>query len=589
MQSAEYWQKRFAAMEDAQYSKSTDYIKDMERQFQRTQISIQADIEKWYYRLAENNEITYTAAKKLLSGKELKEFKWSVEDYIKYGKENGINQKWMKELENASAKVHISRLEAMKLQTQQETEKLYHEYNGGVTDFLNKSYADIFYHTAYEVAKGIEVGTNLAKLDTRAVETIITKPWAQDGANFSDRIWSSKDKMINTLHTELTQSIIRGEHPSKAAKAVSKKLGVGLHQAKTLVYTESAAIASVAKKDCLKELDVERYEVVATLDNRTSNICQALDGKVFDMKDYSVGSTAPPFHPNCRSTTCPYFNDEFTKDEKRVARDEDGNNYHVPGDMKYPEWKKTFVDGNPDEKLKFKKNQNAKDDKQQYKKYKKKLGKGFVPEDVDAFQNIKYTDEKEYNILKAQYNGMRYYEDAVSNEPLITSTVKSVAKQNKCDVLGLKYRLKTKDSYLGKIRRDYSDGKTGFEINDIIRYTYGANVDTLVEKTLGSIESLSDMGYNTVKVKNSWLDAKNPYNGINTTVQAPNGQKFEIQYHTQESFDLKNGEMHELYEKQRVISDKKSEEYLELQDEMFALSDKLKVPDRISEVKKYGS
>ncbi|ERM39081.1 putative head morphogenesis domain protein, partial [Clostridioides difficile P64] len=31
-----------------------------------------------------------------------------------------INQKWMKELENASARVHITRLEALKLQIQQQ-------------------------------------------------------------------------------------------------------------------------------------------------------------------------------------------------------------------------------------------------------------------------------------------------------------------------------------------------------------------------------------------------------------------------------------------------------------------------------------
>ncbi|MFQ8776858.1 MAG: hypothetical protein ACLR78_04765 [Roseburia sp.] len=30
------------------------------------------------------------------------------------------------------------------------------------------------------------------------------------------------------------------------------------------------------------------------------------------MKDYKIGVTVPPFHPNCRGCTCPYFNDEFT-------------------------------------------------------------------------------------------------------------------------------------------------------------------------------------------------------------------------------------------------------------------------------------
>ena len=143
MKNAEYWKKRFLALEDNQYSKSKAYIEDMERQFRRAQIAIQSDLDKWYYRLAENNDISYTAAKKLLKKDELEEFHWNVETYIKYGKENSINQKWIKELENASAKVHINRLEAIKLQLQQEAEKLYQEYHNGVTDFLGKSYAEI--------------------------------------------------------------------------------------------------------------------------------------------------------------------------------------------------------------------------------------------------------------------------------------------------------------------------------------------------------------------------------------------------------------------------------------------------------------
>ena len=95
MRNAEYWRERFKALEDRQYRKTEEYIKDVERQFRTAQNNIQADIEKWYYRLAENNDISYYAAKKLLSKNELEEFHWTVEQYIKYGEENAINQKWM--------------------------------------------------------------------------------------------------------------------------------------------------------------------------------------------------------------------------------------------------------------------------------------------------------------------------------------------------------------------------------------------------------------------------------------------------------------------------------------------------------------
>ena len=95
----------------------------------------------------------------------------------------------------------------------------------------------------------------------------------------------------------------------------------------------------------LDELGVEEYEIVATLDTYTSEICQSMDGKHFPMKDFQAGVTAPPFHPWCRSTTCPYFADDFGEPGERAARGEDGKTYYVPAEMNYQEWKKTFVEG----------------------------------------------------------------------------------------------------------------------------------------------------------------------------------------------------------------------------------------------------
>ncbi|MCJ0430479.1 minor capsid protein, partial [Clostridioides difficile] len=91
------------------------------------------------------------------------------------------------------------------------------------------------------------------------------------------------------------------------------------------------------------DLDVEKYEIIATLDLRTSNICRELDGKVFDMKDYQVGITAPPFHCRCRTTTAPWFEDE---EGYRAARGKDGKTYYVPSSMKYNEWYEKYVKNN---------------------------------------------------------------------------------------------------------------------------------------------------------------------------------------------------------------------------------------------------
>lgn len=191
-------------------------IRIYQEEYRKAINNLQMDIMKWYQRLADNNDISYAAAKKFLKTSDLEEFKWTVEQYIKAGEENAIDQRWMKQLENASCKYHISYLEAMKLQAQQHAELLLSELENGMTEHLHKTYSDQFYRSAYEIAKGTGVGSNLAALGTDKIELVLQKPWARDGKNFSDRIWNNKEKLINNLHTDLTQSIIRGEDPQKA-------------------------------------------------------------------------------------------------------------------------------------------------------------------------------------------------------------------------------------------------------------------------------------------------------------------------------------------------------------------------------------
>ncbi len=100
-----------------------------------------------------------------------------------------------------------------------------------------------------------------------------------------------------------------------------------------------------------------------------------------------------------------------------------------------------------------------------------------------------------------------------------------------------------------------------------MRYTYVSKGDVLAQKILNSIEEYGKIGYNKVEVKNYWLNPKIAYNGINTILSSPNGQKFELQYHTQQSFDIKNGKLHALYEEFRLYKDENCSEALWLKEE----------------------
>ncbi len=343
--SSTYWQGRFDQIEQSANNRSTKYVKQLEKKYQIAAQQIDGQINAWYQRIAANNEVSMTEARKLLSSSELKEFKWTVEDYIKYGQENAIDQRWMKELENASAKFHISRLEAMKIEARQQIELA----TGGMVDdvdtLLKNVYSDTFYRSCFEMQKGIGVGFDVSKLDGGKVSRILSKPWSVDGTNFSEKLWSNKAKLINNLDQELSRMILTGESPKKAIANIKKVMGSSLASAKRLVMTEQAFFTSAAQVDAYGELDVEEYEFVGTLDGRTCGDCGDLDGKHFPVAEMAVGINAPPMHPYCRCTTCPYFDDEFTNG-LRASRDESGKTvYEVPEKMTYKEWKKSFVDG----------------------------------------------------------------------------------------------------------------------------------------------------------------------------------------------------------------------------------------------------
>lgn len=353
MSNGDYWKKRFDQLEQSQHNTGVQCYADIEKQYRKAQKQIESQIAIWYQRFASNNGVTLAEAKRMLNAKELAELKWDINQYIQYGEENAINGTWVKQLENASAKYHISRLEALKLQTQQNIEVMFGNQLDSIDSTMRNVYKSGYYHTAYEIQKGIGVGWDFSALDDKQISKVINKPWAVDGKNFSERIWGNRQKLVNELNNSLIQNIILGKDPQKAIDEIARKMKTSKSNAGRLVMTEEAFFSSAAQKDAFKELDVEQFEVVATLDSHTSETCRDMDGKHFPMSEWRVGVTAPPFHVHCRSTTVPYFDDEFDAVGERAARDEEtGKTYFVPGNMTYKEWKKAFVNSGDKSDLK---------------------------------------------------------------------------------------------------------------------------------------------------------------------------------------------------------------------------------------------
>ena len=518
MNNADYWARRLKIMEDALKDQSYEYVKNLEQQFDAAIAQIDTQMRAWYQRFADNNGgISYAEAQKLLTAGELKEFKWTVQQYIKAGKEHAISGAWAKELENASARVHISRLESLKIQLRQQAEALTQARIKATTDASELSYTQSYYHTAFEVQRGLGVGWTLQALNTGTVQKVLSRPWTVDNQTFTARCWTDKTKLVETVNQELTRMLATGEAPDKAIAAISKRFNVSKQNAGRVVMTESAYFSSAAQKDCFDELGVEKYRIIGTLDTKTCIICGDMDGKVFKMSDYRPGSTAPPFHPWCRCCIAPYFDDMDGVGE-RYARDaKTGERYTLSKDTTYNEWK-AMQDaangaGTIDKMRKMAHNESV--DKSQFERYKALMDDDF-PTTFEAFQKLKYSDD--WKPFKAYARAIKsgeltpladfklYKETSIS----IDNTLVGKITSNGITVTG------KSDHFIARIIGSVEQRRNGVSVAEVLdTITYPVKVDPIQTNTNGKSQKFKGKTCHvTINPDTGVLIQTNPHKGV---------------------------------------------------------------------------
>lgn len=208
------------------------------------------------------------------------------------------------------------------------------------TEFLKGIIPEAYYHTIFDISQGVGMLPTFSFVSSRLINSIVKDQWS--GKNYSQRIWWNTSKLSEDVRQLLTDAAMSGESIYKTSRRLSERFGESMNNSVRLIRTETTYACNRAELGSYEELDIDRYEFVATLDTRTSTICQKLDGKVFETKDAQAGVNLPAMHPNCRSTTIPYFENERPK--MRFARDKDGKPIKVPADMTYKDWYKKYIE-----------------------------------------------------------------------------------------------------------------------------------------------------------------------------------------------------------------------------------------------------
>ena len=164
---------------------------------------------------------------------------------------------------------------------------------------LSKVFETHFFEVYYGIA--IPGTTAFTTVDKAAVQQLINSIWVADGKTWSQRVWDNTERLASTLNEELIHIVATGKKNTDLVHVLQDRFNVSYHRAQTLVRTEVAHIQTEAAKQRYKDYGIEYVEVLVDADERTCELCKALQGKKFLTTD-----TPPlPVHPNERCCLVP--------------------------------------------------------------------------------------------------------------------------------------------------------------------------------------------------------------------------------------------------------------------------------------------
>ena len=324
--STNYWNKRaIKRMTDAEKS-SEEYIKRIKKIYEQAYRNIDRELASVYRNYTEDTGLNTTKLKELLTRSETKK---TWDQMKRQGLDKYIQDNY---------KSRISRLEQIQAQIYAKAKMIYPKEELEQTMCYKGVINDSYYKAVYDTQMGTGYDFSFNKIDNNTLNAVLNEKWS--GKNYSQRIWTNTDILADSVSQIVGGGLLSGQSIQRTAKQIRDRFNVSKYYSERLVRTETNHFNNEADAMAYEEMGVNEYVFVATLDSRTSEICQEHDNKAFKFSEREVGVNFPPLHPNCRSTTRGYLGAEAEKMLKRRARNPITNKTEMVDNISYKEWVK---------------------------------------------------------------------------------------------------------------------------------------------------------------------------------------------------------------------------------------------------------
>lgn len=284
--------------------------------------------------------LSYTETKRFLTASERKDFNIELKSWYKYARDNNLDSSYISFLESLGKKKNITRMEYLQAIVRNDIEKMFFTIEDKMRTKFRDIYMYSYYTDSYIINKYLKTGEPLIELTEKDIENALNGRYANSSLNTS--LSSNKKKLISDFQTSIPQGFARGFSVKKLEDLVDVKMRTSINRNIALTRTETNYLSNRATLMFYKDINVDKYQYIATLDMRTSDMCRDMDGYIGLVSEAVQGVNFPPIHVNCRSTTVPYI-EKYYKDGERVARDENGKSILVPRKMTQEEYIKTYV------------------------------------------------------------------------------------------------------------------------------------------------------------------------------------------------------------------------------------------------------